>query len=234
MKTKTLVISTIKYQEKSLIVKCFTLSDGLMSFFVRDAFSSSGKSVKKAAYFQPLTLLEIEFKPKNRNTLSYFSSIKPYVYQSIAHDIAKSTMVLFLSEVFNAAIKDETKNEDLFLFLETALLWLDQNDDIADFHLVLLLEMTKFLGFYPSVSKDDFFEMTDGIFIPLESKTCLSKSESDLLKLLLSKKINSVEKTFNSSHRRQLLDILMDYYFIHIENFRKPKSLEVLKEVFSN
>src|SRR5690606_39314944 len=134
---------------------------GMKFIYCSDSYYSSEKSVKKAAYFQPLTLFEIEFKPKNRNTLSYFSSIKPHVYQSIAHDIAKSTMLLFLAEVFNAAIKEETKNEDLFLFLETALLWLDQNDDVADFHLVLLLEMTKFLGFYPSVSKDDFFEMTD-------------------------------------------------------------------------
>lgn len=234
MKTKALVINTVKYQDKSLVVKCFTLSDGLMSFFVRDAFSSSGKSVKKAAYFQPLTLLEIEFKPKNRNTISYFSNIKPHVYQSIAHDIAKSTMVMFLSEVFNAAIKEETKNEDLFLFLETALLWLDQNDDIADFHLVLLLEMTKFLGFYPSASKEDFFEMIEGVFVPLESNSCLSKQESDWFKVLLSKKIHMSEKTFTHSQRRHLLDILMDYYSIHIENFRRPKSLEVLKEVFSN
>ncbi|MFA7446280.1 MAG: DNA repair protein RecO [Flavobacteriaceae bacterium] len=234
MKTKALVINTVKYQDKSLIVKCFTLSDGLVSFFVKDAFSASKSSVKKAAYFQPLTLLEIEFRPKNRNTLSYFSSIKPYIYQSVATDIAKSTVILFLAEVFHSCIKDETKNEDLFLFLETALLWLDQNDDIADFHLILLLEMTKFLGFYPSASKDDFFEMTDGVFVSLESKSCLSKPDSDLLKQLLGKKINTSGKAFSNSQRRQLLEILMEYYFVHIENFRKPKSLEVLKEVFSN
>jgi DNA repair protein RecO (recombination protein O) len=68
VKTRAIVISSIKYQEKSLIVKCFTLSDGLKSYFVRDAFSSR-KSNQKIAYFQPFSLLEIEANHKNKGTL---------------------------------------------------------------------------------------------------------------------------------------------------------------------
>ena len=34
IKTKAIVISALKYQEKSLIVKCFTLSDGIKSYFI--------------------------------------------------------------------------------------------------------------------------------------------------------------------------------------------------------
>jgi DNA repair protein RecO (recombination protein O) len=56
VKTKAIVISSIKFQEKSLIVKCFTQSHGLKSYFVRDFV---GKSNQKIAYFQ-LTILEIE------------------------------------------------------------------------------------------------------------------------------------------------------------------------------
>ena len=39
VKTKAIVISSLKYQEKSLIVKCLTQSDGLKSYFVPNAFS---------------------------------------------------------------------------------------------------------------------------------------------------------------------------------------------------
>ncbi len=38
VKTKAIVISALKYQEKSLIVKCFTESDGLKSYFVKRCF----------------------------------------------------------------------------------------------------------------------------------------------------------------------------------------------------
>jgi DNA repair protein RecO (recombination protein O) len=75
VKTRAIVISSIKYQEKSLIVKCFTLSDGLKSYFVRDAFSSR-KSNQKIAYFQPFSLLEIEAVHKNKGTLENFKEIK--------------------------------------------------------------------------------------------------------------------------------------------------------------
>lgn len=233
VKTKAIVISSVKYQEKSLIVKCFTLSDGLKSYFVRDAFSSSKKSTKKSAYFQPLTLLEIEANHKNKNTLEYFLTIKPLVYQSIPNDVVKSSLVLFLSEVFHFSIKEESKNEDLFLFLETALLWLDENEITTNFHLIVLLELTKFLGFYPNFSEENFFELTEGIFTDFQSKTCLNQEESTWFKLFLNQKIDSVNNPFSTPQRRRLLEIIMDYYTFHIEHFKKPKSLEVFKEVFS-
>ena len=68
VKTKALVISALKYQEKSLIVKCFTRTDGVKSYFVPNAFSSR-KNQQKIAYFQPLTLLEIEATHKNQGKL---------------------------------------------------------------------------------------------------------------------------------------------------------------------
>ena len=75
VKTKAIVISSLKYQEKSLIVKCFTLSDGLKSYFVRDAFSAR-KSNQKIAYFQSLSILEIEAVHKNKGTLEQLKELK--------------------------------------------------------------------------------------------------------------------------------------------------------------
>ena len=40
VKTKAVVLSVLKYQEKSLIVKCFTQSEGLKSYFIQSVFSS--------------------------------------------------------------------------------------------------------------------------------------------------------------------------------------------------
>jgi DNA repair protein RecO (recombination protein O) len=168
IKTKAIVISTIKYQEKSLIVKCFTESDGLKSYFVQSAFSSK-KSNQKIAYFQPLTILEIEANHKNKGTLEHFKEIKlATAFQSINTNIYKSTIVIFLSEIIHHSIHEEEKNQDLFTFLETALLWLDNHEEIANFHLILMLEMTKFLGFYPDDSDIElnFFDINEGIFTP--------------------------------------------------------------------
>ena len=75
IKTKAMVISALRYQEKSLIVKCFTESAGLKSYYVRDAFSSR-KSSQKTVYFRPLNILEIEASHKNKGTLEYFKEVR--------------------------------------------------------------------------------------------------------------------------------------------------------------
>lgn len=235
VKTKAIVISSLKYQEKSLIVKCLTQSDGLKSYFVPNAFAAK-KSNQKIAYFQPLTLLEIEANHKNKGTLEHFKEIKlAHAYQSISTNILKSTIVMFLSEIIHHSIHEEEKNEDLFLFLESALLWLDAHEDVANFHLILLVEMSKFLGFYPDTSESEypFFEKNEGIFIPQQSISCLNEEETHLFKRLLEVKFDSDQKIFAGIERQALLKILLSYYAIHLDGFKNPKSLEVLKEVFA-
>jgi len=235
VKTKAIVISSLKFQEKSLIVKCFTLSSGLKSYFVRDAFSSR-KASQKIAYFQPFSILEIEAVHKNKGTLENFKEIKSAVpFQSIHTDIVKSTMVMFLSEMLHHSIQEEEKNEQLFLFLETALTWLDHHDEISNFHLILLLEITKYLGFYPDLSENNlpFFEMNEGVFTLFQNGNVLSEHETNLFKKLLDLKFDNDQKIFHVLERQILLKILIDYYSLHLEGFKKPKSLEILKEVFS-
>jgi DNA repair protein RecO (recombination protein O) len=133
------------------------------------------------------------------------------------------------------SIQEEEKNEDLFTFLETALIWLDTHDETSNFHLILLLEITKFLGFFPDISEIDlnFFEMTNGIFSPFQGISCLSEHDTFLFKKLINLKFDSNQRVFTGIQRQTLLKILLDYYSIHLDGFKKPKSLEVLKEVFS-
>jgi DNA repair protein RecO (recombination protein O) len=234
VKTKAIVISSLKYQEKSLIVKCLTQSDGLKSYFVPNAFAVK-KSNQKIAYFQPLSLLEIEAKHKNKGTLEHFKEIKlAHAYQTISNDIVKSTIVIFLSEIINHSIHEEEKNETLFDFLESTLLWLDAHDEMVNFHLILMLEMTKFFGFYPDTSERvfKFFDCKEGNFTNFLGTNCLSEQETFLFKKLIDLKFDSDQKVFVGTERQILLKILLDYYTIHLDGFKKPKSLEVLKEVF--
>lgn len=235
VKTKAIVVSSLKFQEKGLIVKCFTLSSGLKSYFVRDAFSSR-KASQKIAYFQPLSILEIEAMHKNKGTLENFKEIRVAIpFQSIHTDLVKSTMVMFLSEMLHYSIQEEEKNESLFLFLETALTWLDHHDEISNFHLILLLEITKYLGFYPDVSEIDlpYFEMNNGVFTSFNGSSVLTEHETNLFKKLIDLKFDNNQKVFHVVERQVLLKTLIDYYSFHLEGFKKPKSLDVLKEIFS-
>lgn len=235
VKTKAIVISALKFQEKSLIVKCFTLSSGLKSYFVRDAFSNR-KTSQKIAYFQPFSILEIEAVHKNKGTLENLKEIKTAVpFQTIHTDIVKSTIVMFLSEMLHHSIQEEEKNESLFEFLESALIWFDHHDEVSNFHLILLLEATKYLGFYPDVSEIDlpFFEMNNGVFTLFHGINALTEHETNLFKKLIDLKFDNDQRVFHVVERQVLLKVLIEYYSFHLEGFKRPKSLDVLREIFS-
>ncbi|WP_396138198.1 DNA repair protein RecO [Flavobacterium sp.] len=235
VKTKAIVLSSLKYQEKSLIVKCFTESDGLKSYFVPSAYSNK-KVNQKIAYFQPLTIIEIEANHKNKGTLEHFKEIRlAHSYYYINTDIVKSTIVIFLSEILHHAIKEEEKNQSLFSFLETALLWFDTHKETTNFHLILMMEVTKYLGFYPDLTELDFpyFDIKEGYFTPFQSINSLTQHETHLFKRLLQLKFDSDQKIFAGIERQLLLKILLDFFTLHLDGFKKPKSLDVLTEVFS-
>ena len=210
VKTKAIVISSLKYQEKSLIVKCFTLSDGIKSYFVPNAFSGK-RNQQKNAFFQPLTILGIEAYHKNKGTLERFKEVRIEVpFQTIPQDIYKTTITLFLSDVLHHALKEDGKNETLFTFLETALTWLDTHQEISNFHLITLLQLTRYLGFYPQTNSErPFFEMTEGVFVPFQSLTCLSEEETNWFKKLVGLKFSDEQKLFSGKQRKMLLKILV-------------------------
>ncbi|WP_317162509.1 DNA repair protein RecO [Flavobacterium haoranii] len=139
-----------------------------------------------------------------------------------------------MSEVLHNAIKEDGKNDTLFTYLETAFNWLDHHEETSNFHLIFLLQLTRYLGFYPQNSSEyEYFELTEGVFIPFESASCLSKEQTTLFKSLIDLKFEDDQKIFTGFQRQILLNILIDYYSLNIEGFKKPKSLSVLKEVFS-
>lgn len=236
VKTKALVLSTLKYQDKSLIVRCYTQEMGIQSFFVRNAFTKS-KSGLSIAYFQPLTLLEIGFDFKNKGGLEYFKEVRlSHPYQTICYDFSKSNIAIFLSEILSNSIREEQIEESLFTFLEASLLWLDTHDSIANFHLLFLVELTKFLGFYPDCTgmEKAYFNCIDGRFSNYYDVGAIEKQETILFRRLLQHSFLKDQRIFNGKERNVLVDVLMGYYELHLSDFRKPKSLDVLKEVFSN
>lgn len=234
VKTKAIVISSLKYKDKSLIVKCLTRTEGIKTYFINNAFT--GKNNKqKYAFFQPLSQIEIEANHNNKNTLNRIKEVKVYYpYQTVHLDIIKASIVLFLSEMLHNVIKEEGKNEFLFDYLESTLQWFDSQEYIYNFHLIVLVQLTKFLGFYPQENNINslYFNIKEGVFSVSPSIDSLDLENSNLLKKLLDLKIEDTEKYFSSSQRRMLLKILIDYYDYNIENSKKIKSIDILTQLF--
>lgn len=235
--TKGIVFSSLKYGDSSLIVRIYTASDGLKSYLLKGVLTSK-KGKLKAAYFQPLTQLEIVAVHKNKGTLESIREVKmAYAYQSMHIDMLKNAMVLFLAEMLGNSIHEEEPNKELFEFLEASLQWLDTHDKIANFHLFFLLNLTKYLGFYPDTENISApsFNLLDGCFSDFASGTAQVTGENLILfKLLLGTNFDAIHSiTMKKTNRQELLGSLVFYFELHLQGFRKPRSLVVLNEVFS-
>lgn len=230
--TAGIVLGKIRYQEKNLIVKCYTESFGMVSYFVRNAFGSSRKN-GLISYFQPLSLIKITGNFKGKGHLEYFSEVRMHHPQtSISIDYNKSTVALFLSDVLMHTIKESDANPGLYAYLETALLWFDTHDFHPDFHLIVMIQISKYLGFYPEINLgNDYLSPREGVFSSQIYSDSFNFAESQLFLRLMQSKMN-VETTFNQSERRQLLQLLMTYYNYHIPNFSKVSSLDVLMDMY--
>lgn len=236
VKTKAIVISSLKYREADLIVKCFTQSSGLKSYLLRNILKSK-KGKLRASLFQPLTHLELEANHKDKGSLESLREAKiRYHFQSLHTDVVKSSIVLFLSEILRNSIQEEEENISLFQFLESATIWLDTSTDIANFHLLFLLNLTQHLGFYPDSSGKalPYFNLLEGTFEPIAVHLhCYNDSRISLLKKLLGTNFDALAQIkLNQNDRTAFLTFLLQYYEVHLHGFRQPRSLAVLNSIF--
>ena len=178
--TKAIVLSALKYGDTSLIVKCYTQEEGVKSYLVRGVLKPK-KSGLKAAHFQPLTQLRIVANHNSKNTLNSIKEVQVInPYATFHTDIVKQSVVLFLSEILSNSIQEEEQNSALYEYLETAFIWLDIHDKVANFHLLFLLNLTGFLGFYPDTSETNKkgFDLLEGVFSDnIHEKNVISKND---------------------------------------------------------
>lgn len=236
VKTKAIVLQAIKYRDADLIVKCYTQQSGLKSYLLRGVLKSK-KGKFRAAMFQPLTQLEIEANHKAKEGLDYLKDAKlAKAYQSLQIDVYKTAILLFLAESLRNSIQEEEQNQALFQFLEEAFNWLDQAEKFANFHLLFLVKLSQYLGFYPDCSNVElpYFNLLDGNFQWDEvNKYCISNQNSELLKKFLTTNFEQSQQIkLNQNSRKDFLEMLITYYQLHLQGFKKPKSIEVLNQLF--
>jgi len=236
VRTQAIVISALKYGEADLIVKAYTLSDGLKTYMLKGVLKSK-KGKFKASMFQSLTRLEIIANHRGADRMEYLKEAKVVnSYQSIYTHPVKMTMAIFLAEMLKNTIKEEEGNPPLFNYLEYSFEFLDGADKIASFHLLFLLNLTRYLGFQPEMQNQDLpvFNLLDGVFQDIPTNDyCMEGRNVDLLKSLLGTDFDTLQHIkMNQTSRNEFLNMLLLYYELHIEGFHKPKSLKVLKEIF--
>jgi DNA repair protein RecO (recombination protein O) len=216
-KTKGVVFRFTKYGETSIIVNIFTELFGLQSYIVNGVRSSSKRS--KIALYQPLTLLDLVVYHKENANILRIKEIKCYhPYQTITSEIRKSAIAMFINEVLNKSVKEQSHAGEIHDFIASSLIVLDQHQKPENFHLLFLLGLSKHLGFGPNLTE----EVLGGNW--------MDEADERVLKQLLATDYTSaISITYDQ--RQTLLTSLLRFYASHVDNFGEMKSLAVLREI---
>jgi len=244
------VLHTIKYGEQKIIVDMFTRQHGRLSFIVPLPKSVHGKLKKQ--YFQPFTLLTIEcdLRPLAQlQKLRDASILMPL--PSLLCDPSKLSICLFLSEFLYHALKGEQQNTLLFDYLTSSLQWLDSREhDFANFHLVFLMRLSRFLGFYPNLegrgtplqypqegkSEDTvYFDLRAASFCatPPLHRDFLMPEEAGILRLMMRMDFATMHLfRMNRAQRNRCIEVALLFYRLHLPDFPDLRSLEVLRDLW--
>lgn len=227
-KTRGIVLHYIRYGDSSIIVKIYTAQLGLQSYIVNGIRSAKSKN-SKIAFYQPLTLLDlvVYYEPEKQKLFRINEVRCAVPYQTIPFDIRKTTVALFLAEILGKTLKEETANEPLYTFIEDSFLFFDEaKAHFEDFHFHFLLNLSHYLGFAPSQASEMVAQLKDANRwrVPVSY-------EEDVIDWLQNTLQTPSYTPLASAWRANLLDILIDFYGLHIEGMQHLKSLEVLREL---
>lgn len=240
MKSKAIVLHTLRYNDSQLIVDLLTEEMGCVSMMVR--ISRSKRAAVRHTLFQPLAVLDVEWEHRPKANLQKPKAVQVALpLASLPYDAYKSSIALFVAEVLRYALRNEPDTRVIYNYVVRSVEWLDACEGgFSNFHLVFLLRLTHFLGFMPlveDVQEGSFFDLRASCFVPSQPLHAdyLNPVDAALVPKLLRMRYDTMRFfRFNGAERSRLLEYINLYYRLHVPNFPELKSLSVLKSLWTN
>jgi DNA repair protein RecO (recombination protein O) len=237
-KTRGIALHTIKYGDTSLIAHVYTEQFGIQAYLVKGARSKHAKL--KANLFFPLNLLEMEVYHKEGSSLQKVKEIHHTpVCINIPVNTEKNAIAVFLAELLYRTLKEVEQNRRLFEFVFSSAQFLDiEPANYSDFHIIFMLQLAKFGGFYPNnnfSADNQIFDLLNGCFVssaPIHGHN-LFTADGECFSKLIDTSFGKMNKLrLNRKQRQYFLEKLVEFYQLHVEGMTQIKSLQVLKEIF--
>jgi DNA repair protein RecO (recombination protein O) len=223
---KAILLNRINYSESSLIITYYTLQNGIQKFLFQ-----GGK--KKANNLFPLSISEITYYSRPDSTLGKVTASETtQILSELPFHPIKSTIAFFIAEFLSKCLQTEEKEVLLFHFLEEKIILLDREKDISLFPIQFLLDFSEFLGIQPhAISKTGtYFNLMEGDISDTKPiGDIYAKGEPvQLIHACLAKESDIQH---SNKLRNETLDVLIQYFQLHIPQFKTLKTLEVIREV---
>ncbi|MDR1332141.1 MAG: DNA repair protein RecO [Tannerella sp.] len=237
-KTRGIVLHSMHYSDKYDIVHIYTEAFGRTPYMI--ARQRGRKRGVSHALFMPLSIVEMEVEHLNTRDIQRVREARIcFPLSSVPAHPVKNCIALFLSEVLYRAIRSQAPDGQLFGYLNDSVQWLEMADGgVANFHLVFLMQLVRYLGVYPNISSfspDGYFDMLNGIFttIPPEHGHYLDREESVIFsRLLRMNYANMGLYGFSREERQRIIGRILEYYRLHMPDFPEIRSVAVMQSLF--
>jgi DNA repair protein RecO (recombination protein O) len=238
-KTRGIVLHNSAYSDTYSITLIYTEEFGRASYLT--ARSKSRKTKIPKSLFHPLSVLDLEVDIRNLRDIQRIKEAKAHIpLIALLNDPVKSAISIFLAELIGKIVTEVQTNKILFDFLLQSIRILELTDkSCANFHLVFMITLSRFLGFYPDDSaykEGAFFDMRNGVFAACKPSHpyFLNPDESSFFyNLLRIKYENMTAFKLTGNKRKVIITAILEYYRLHLTHFPEIKSLEILHEVFA-
>ncbi len=220
-------LSSFAYSETSVICRIYTCEFGLNSFLIKGAKTPGNK--KKLAALRPFQPVEVShYRGKSELHLIKDIRIDNPLHQ-ISSNPEKTCIALFLAELIQKSVVENVIDQRLFEFMLSSVRWLELSERYLNFHLQFMVQLSRYLGFFPRMGESIYTQQTGEVLI----------RDNTAISLVLSKLIENPSYSndaFNitNQQRRELLRAMISYFSVNLEKPLDIKSLLVLETVFSD
>lgn len=235
-KTLGIVLTYVKYGENSIVVNVYTQVLGRQSYMVNGI--RSGRKKGLIALMQPLTIVEMEVSNRPNKELQRISDLKiHWPFATIPFNPTRRAIAFFITEVIAKSIKEEEPNEPLFDFLIQSVQALDEGIPAEhNFHIFFMIQLSRLLGFAPNNNDNSLpiFDLLNGQYTrsaPIH-RHYISGDEKSLWVKLNEIKIDTLnELRINADDRQRLINLLEEYYTLHLPAFTGLKTHHILHQL---
>lgn len=200
----------------------------------------SKRSKVSRSLFYPLSIVELEVEHQNLREIHRIKEAKSHLLlNQLPVNPIKGSICIFLAEFLSKVLKEVQSDKLLFEYILQSLQVLDLSEEkYANFHLVFMIRISRFLGFYPDTAdyqRGNFFDLQLASFVRYKPvhNYFLNPEESVSFHFLLRMDYKNMHRFRFSRHERQeIVRRTLEYYRLHLSYFSDIKSLDILHEIF--
>ncbi|HLV40997.1 MAG TPA: DNA repair protein RecO [Brumimicrobium sp.] len=226
-----ILLKKLNYSETSLILHFFTLEDGFQAYIFQ------GGKKKKGNTLQALSIVEITAYRRTDSDLGKITEINSlFVPQTIPYDPLKSSLAFFMTEVLAQVLQKSDRDSEMYSFLVHEIQWLDHSEELTNYLIWFMIKFAEQMGVGINVEDEGgrIFNLQEGVIsnqTPHNDFYISDELVPIFIQLLNSDKSEFLALPIKKTHRKQLLEHLLKYFYFHFSGFKTPQSLKVIQTV---